>query len=488
MIYVVTNNENLVSNDIYEVIDVSTSLKLLDSLKVVSLDTETTGLNCHSDIIKSLQLGCFDFQIVIDCLSVNIQEYKEYIESNRLFIGANIKFDLCFLYKNNIWPTNVFDVYLAEKLLWLGYPISLTPEAWNRIKNSRYTEIRTSSGEVKKYLLEMNLKKLGEIYLGVELDKSVRGKIIYEGFTDEVITYSANDVKYLEPLMRAQLKELDKKGLNIAIKYENAFVLPLAYIEYCGIKLDVTKWRLKMEKDREREEKALENLNNWLITNFPDSKYITYDLQGDLFSGFNSKPVVSINWNSVLQVLPIFKSIGINVGNTDDEESLNAKILAPQIHKSTLVSIYLNYKESKKLTSTYGQNFIDQINPNTGRIYTKYQQLGADTTRITSGGRESNGVKLVNLLNIPSDAETRACFIAEEGNKWISIDYSGQESFIMASMANDKEMIKELTIGGKDLHSLTAKMVFKEIPKDCPVSEIKHKYHDLRQKAKGYEF
>lgn len=50
-----------------------------------------------------------------------------------------------------------------------------------------------------------------------------------------------------------------------------------------------------MEKDREREEKALENLNNWLITNFPDSKYITYDLQGDLFSGFNSKPVVSIN-------------------------------------------------------------------------------------------------------------------------------------------------------------------------------------------------
>lgn len=102
MIYVVTNNENLVSNDIYEVIDVSTSLKLLDSLKVVSLDTETTGLNCHSDIIKSLQLGCFDFQIVIDCLSVNIQEYKEYIESNRLFIGANIKFDLCFLYKNNI--------------------------------------------------------------------------------------------------------------------------------------------------------------------------------------------------------------------------------------------------------------------------------------------------------------------------------------------------------------------------------------------------
>ena len=37
--------------------------------------------------------------------------------------------------------------------------------------------------------------------------------------------------------------------------------------------------------------------------------------------------------------------------------------------------------------------------------------MGADTTRITSGG---NGT--VNLLNLPSDAETRGCFVAEEGN------------------------------------------------------------------------
>jgi DNA polymerase I-like protein with 3'-5' exonuclease and polymerase domains len=58
----------------------------------------------------------------------------------------------------------------------------------------------------------------------------------------------------------------------------------------------------------------------------------------------------------------------------------------------------------------------------------------------------------------------------------------------MASVANDKAMIEELTNGSKDLHSLTAKMVFKEIPRDLPVKEIKSKYHDLRQKAKGYEF
>ncbi len=63
-----------------------------------------------------------------------------------------------------------------------------------------------------------------------------------------------------------------------------------------------------------------------------------------------------------------------------------------------------------------------------------------------------------------------------------------QESFLLASIANDEAMIYELMEGEKDLHTLTAKLVFSEIPKDMPADEVKKKYHDLRQKAKGYEF
>ena len=48
------------------------------------------------------------------------------------------------------------------------------------------------------------------------------------------------------------------------------------------------------------------------------------------------------------------------------------------------------------------------------------------TLRITSGGKDkSTKTEYVNLLNLPADKETRACFVAEDGNKWISIDYSG---------------------------------------------------------------
>lgn len=58
----------------------------------------------------------------------------------------------------------------------------------------------------------------------------------------------------------------------------------------------------------------------------------------------------------------------------------------------------------------------------------------------------------------------------------------------MASIANDKAMINELMYGEKDLHTLTAKIVFPEIPKDMPAEEVKVKFHNLRSKAKGYEF
>ena len=58
----------------------------------------------------------------------------------------------------------------------------------------------------------------------------------------------------------------------------------------------------------------------------------------------------------------------------------------------------------------------------------------------------------------------------------------------MASIANDKAMIHELTYGDKDLHTLTAKLVFPNIPKDASAKEVKKNFHKERSLAKGYEF
>ena len=492
MIYLVTKQQELFQSTTYKIIGVEESLALLSPLSVVGVDTETSGLNCHKDTLLSLQLGCFDFQIVIDCKTIDITLYKEFLESNRLFLFWNARFDLKWLYKYNIVPNKVYDGFLAEKVMWLGYPIVLTPEVWERTKCDRYDFFPGDPQKKTKscYKLQMNLKKAGEMYLGVELDKSIRGQIIYRGLVDDTIEYAALDVKYLEKIKEEQEKLINEGGYATAIEYINRFILSLAYMEFCGIKLDIDKWREKMAKDQEELDKCKAQLDNWLIKNMPESPHIYINRQGDLFTGFDLTPKVSINWKSTKQVIPIFKHFGVNVEKPKEEgDSIDAKILAPQKDKCSLIPLYIRYKEMEKLCSTYGENFLKQIDEKTGRLYTNYNPMGTDTCRISSGGKDkANGVEYINMLNLPSDAETRACFVAEEGNKWISIDYSGQESFIMADMANDTAMINELTYGEKDLHTLTAKIVFPQIPKDMPVSEVKKKFHDERQKAKGYEF
>lgn len=467
MIYLVTNQKELFESETYKIISVEESLKLLNTLTIVGLDTETEGLDPWTKGLKSIQLGNYEFQIVIDTTTISPLVYKEYLESDRLFIGWNLKFDLKFLFRQGIVPKRVWDGYLAERLMWLGYPPGIH---------------------------SLSLKSAGENYLGIELDKSVRGKIIYAGLTEDVIVYSANDVKYLEKIMRLQYEELVKKGLEKAIIYENKFVLPLAYCEYCGIKLDVNKWKAKMQKDEERVKNALAKCNEWFIKNEPKSKYIFIDRQGDFFNGFNLEPQVTLNWNSAKQLIPIFKKYGVDVTTENKEnggtkDSIDAKSLKPQKDKCSLIPLYLEYKEAVKVTSTYGENFLKQVNPVSGRIHTNYQQMGADTTRLTSGGKDKAAkIEYINLLNLPANTETRACFVAEEGNKWISIDYSGQETYLMASIANDEAIIKELTEGSGDIHSLTAYMSYHEIPRDTPIKEIKKKYHNLRQEAKGIEF
>lgn len=412
MIYLVTGQRQLFDNDTYKIISVEESLRLLESLRIVGLDTETSGLDPYTKDLKLLQLGCFNYQVVIDCSTIDILHYKDYLESDRLFIGWNLKFDLKWLFKYKIVPKRVYDGFLAEKLMWLGYPAGIH---------------------------SMSLKSAGYNYLEVELDKTVRGQVIWKKeLTDEIIEYAANDVKYLEHIMDKQKEELTKKGLLTAIEYENRFIFPLTYCEFCGIKLDEVKWRAKMKKDLERLNYSLSKLNNWVVNYclsnnskpIREHTYIKQELQMSLFEEYDPTPKCIINWNSARQVIPLFEELGFDLLTKDKatgemKKSVDAKIIKPQKHISTIAPIYLEYKAAQKVVSTYGENFIEQINPVSGRIHTNYQQLGADTTRITSGGKDkASKTEYINFLNFPADAETRSCMIAEKGNKWISIDYS----------------------------------------------------------------
>lgn len=470
MIYLVTLNQELFDNDAYKIISVKESLEILEPLQIVGLDTETSGLDCWTKELLSVQLGCRDFQVVIDCKTIDILQYKEYLESDRLFIGWNLKFDLKFLYRKFIIPKNVYDGYLAEKMQWVGYPSGMH---------------------------SLSLKSAGYEYLGIELDKSVRGKIIYQGLNTETIIYSANDVAYLEDIRNKQLERLKEKDLLTALEYENRFVRVLAYIEYCGVKLDIERWKKKMDSDQKILNEKLKILNKWVEEHYPNNEqFCKIDLQGDLFreEAFDTNPKCIINWNSPQQVIPLLEAEGLDLLVKDKEtgrmkKSVDAKVIKPQKDKSDIVQPYTEFSEAQKVVSTYGEEFIKQINPISSRLHTQYNQIGADTYRVTSGGVDkTNKTKYINFLNLPADAETRACFVAEDENSWISIDYAGQESALLASIANDELMLKELNEGSGDIHSLVASLVFKDEIGDTPLKDIKKKFHNLRQIAKGYEF
>lgn len=524
MIYLVTN-QNLPESPYYKIISVEESLKLLETIDVVGLDTETMGFDPYTRELLMVQLGCFDFQVVIDCLTVDIQKYKAYLESDRLFIGWNIKFDLKFLFHQRIVVRRCYDGFLAEKLMWLGYPAGIH---------------------------SMALKAAGEHYLGVELDKTTRGKIMWAGLTEEVVVYGANDVKYLQKIMEAQQPELERRGLVNALIYENMSVNWLAYSEYCGVLLDTDLWKnTKMELDELNRQVFEDALNDWVIASVegrpfayhylqiyglneedlekarkkmkgeraPEKdikgkqlgyfeaykvpiekqlspEYVRNDLAGTLFDGFDDfgGPQCIVNWKSSKQVIPLFKSLGFNLLARDKDtgemkDSVEAKVIEPQSNISTIAYLYLKYKAAEKVVSTYGQNVINQINEVSGRIHTNFNQLGTDTGRLSSGGKDkANKLEYLNFQNFPADPLTRACFISSPGYKWISCDYSGQESRIIADITNDPALLDLFNHGCGDVHSLVAKMSYPDIIGDCPVEEIKDKFKHWRGEAKGVEF
>ena len=476
MIYFVTNQMQLFESKNYKIIDVEESLRLLNTITIVGIDTETQGFSPFLKKLLLLQLGNRDFQVVIDCTTVDVTLYKEYIESDRLFIGWNLKFDVRFLFYYGIVPKNLYDGFIAEKMRWLGFPSGMH---------------------------SLSLKSAGENYLGVELDKSVRGEIIWrKELTDDIIIYAANDVKYLEDIMNEQLKILIPRGQKLALEVENKAILPTAYFEFCGVKLDTEKWEAKMAKDQETFNRAKDKLDNYVVEMYNKDntlkKFIKI-IEPDLFGFVTPGPSCNINWKSPKQVIPFLETLGFNLETRDKvtggmKKSIDAIVIEGQTNVHPIAEVYLEFKAAQKVTSTYGQNFLDLRNPVTGRIHTNFNQIGTDTHRYSSGGGEDKEVipgrkiPLVNLQNLPADAETRACFVAESGNKWISADYSGEESVILANISKDKAMIDLFLHGCGDLHSLVAKMVYPDELKDIPVEQVKKLRPDLRKKAKAPEF
>ena len=507
MIYLVTGNLQLFESNEYSLISLEESLNKLSTWKMFQFDSETTGRNPHINDFLCIQFGNIEGteQIVVDTTTINVLNYKDYIESN-FMIGQNLKFDIQFLYKYNIIPRKVYDTMVVEQLLYMGYPyLMLSPEEYIKYNYTFPYNVYTNEINLKTYYeLSFSLKAIALKYLNIDVDKSVRGEIIWRGLDTSVIKYAAGDVQFLGDIMKLQLKECSKKSCKVGAKLECDFVPVIAYLEWCGIKLDEKKWRAKMMNDNIKLQNALNALNNYCINHPKLQKWVYVDLQGDLFSGFNTEPQWKIDWQKD-EAKEVFKALGfkldtISTTTKEETESVTEKLLSVQKGiDDTFLKLYFDYQGYYKVTTSFGQGHLNLINPITGRLHTNYWQIGTASGRMSSGSGEdsdiaklkklpSSKVKMVNMQQLPHDAETRSCFIAEKGNLFCSCDYAAMEARIGAEVYNEKTLLDEFLYGSGDTHAAYAKVVFADELKDVKVKDIKKVRPDLRNKVKSVEF
>jgi DNA polymerase-1 len=140
--------------------------------------------------------------------------------------------------------------------------------------------------------------------------------------------------------------------------------------------------------------------------------------------------------------------------------STDARVLAQIRDEHPIVEKIESWRELTKLKNTYLDSLPELIDPETGRVHTTFNQTATTTGRLSSTNP--------NLQNIPIRTEigrpVRACFVAEEGWRLLSADYSQVELRVLAHVA-DEEVLKEVFREGEDVHAATAAEVF-EIERD----------------------
>ncbi len=271
--------------------------------------------------------------------------------------------------------------------------------------------------------------------------------------------YAAADADFTERLRRDLEVELSQKSLDDMLKkYEMPLVPVLVKMQRDGVAIDADALRKMSEELRTELDRIRENM------------YMTV---GHEFNLNSSKQLGDVLFTE-LRLPPTRRT---KSGFSTDASSLDG--LKAQLDTGTIESAdaraydvlngILEHRQLSKIKSTYVDALPGLVNPDTGRIHTKYNQTGSATGRISSNDP--------NVQNIPVRTElgrrVRKAFIAPGAPEFalLAADYSQIELRILAHFSEDPALLGAFH-EGKDIHNATSSLVY-GVPMDEVTDEMR---------------
>jgi len=340
-------------------------------------------------------------------LDLVLEAIRPLVESDRPeLLGQNLKYDLTILERYGVHPKGIsFDTMIASHLV--------------RPDERRH-----------------NLETIAETVLGHQVSTyaEVAGK---DGSfaavpIEEATAYAAEDAEIVQRLHHPLAEALDAAGATqLFEEVEIPLIGVLGRMERHGILVDPRV--LAAQGDELRKE--LEIVEADLA-----------EMAGGPFNPNSPKQVAEV----------LFERLGLPViDRTKTGPSTSARVLAELAVHHALPGRLMVHRELKKLLTTYIDQLPKAVNGETGRIHTSFHQASTATGRLSSSDP--------NLQNIPTRTEIggriRQAFVAPEGHRLVSADYSQIELRLLAHFSEDAQLIAAFE-AGTDLHRLTASRVF----------------------------
>lgn len=411
---------------------VRTFLESVSDAPFIALDTETSGLDPHTDTLLLIQFGTADKQCLIDAQAVDAAALAPIFDPSRVVVLHNASFDIKMLWQHygaelGLAQASIADTLSSEQLL----------------RNGRKSDV---------VMQGYSLKALAERYASMELDKSVRqgfyGIQTLDDLSESELFYAERDVEATWKVFARQLPELERDGLLRAVALEGQVQIAFGQLEQVGAPFDADQWRALVEDAKAQQGEVRKALDQhfWEVAD------------RDLFGG------TTLDYGNDDEVRGALAKLGIEVA------SIRLEVLRATGHPAALA--LAEYREHQKVVRAYGEGFLSHVHPSTGRLHPRFKANGANTGRASCSDP--------NLQSIPATSRFRACFRAAPGRKVITADYAGAELRIIADFSQEPFFLAALG-RNEDLHARVASRLFGR-----PVS--KDENPELRARAKAINF